>query len=103
MADTLLTLTGQVERDIAALFLEQLAAMEREDAPVVLDLEEAEVDDASIATMLVDHIRQTAARVGTVRIIRPPQVIAHVLYRIGALQGSTIQLVEPREELGTSS
>jgi ABC-type transporter Mla MlaB component len=98
-----LTLKGTIERDIAALFIEQLSSFSKEDAPLVLDLEEAEIEDASVAAMLVDYLRQTAARVGSVQILRPPQVLAHGLYRIGALGPSSIQLVEPRSELGTSS
>ena len=35
-----LALRGTVDRDIAALFVEQLAGLSREDAPVVIDLED---------------------------------------------------------------
>jgi ABC-type transporter Mla MlaB component len=100
--DTLLVLKGQIERDVAALFIEQLAGLGREDAPLTIDMEDADVEDSSVATMLVDYIRETAHRVGAVQIVRPPQIIAHSLYRVGAL-GGAIQLVEPRQEIGTSS
>lgn len=103
MVDTLLSLAGEIERDVAALFIEQLAGLEREDAPIVVDLEEAEIEDATVAATLVEHLRQTAARVGTVRLLRPPQILAHALYRVGAPLGASIQLVEPREELGPAS
>jgi ABC-type transporter Mla MlaB component len=100
--ETLLELKGQIERDVAALFIEQLAALGREDAPLTIDMADADVEDASVATMLVDYIRETARRVGSVQIVKAPQVIAHALYRIGAM-GGVIQLIEPRVELGTSS
>jgi ABC-type transporter Mla MlaB component len=99
--DTLLSLKGEIERDVAALFIEQLAGLDREDAPVILDMVDADIEDAGVAAMLVDHIRQTAERVGTVQILRPPQILAHCLYRIGALgDRASIQLVEPRMEIG---
>lgn len=100
---TTLTLKGQLERDVAALLIEQLAGLGREDAPLTLDMGEADIDDAGVATILVDHIRQTAQRVGAVQILRPPQVLAHGLYRVGALGMSTIELIEPRQEIGSSS
>jgi anti-anti-sigma regulatory factor len=102
--DTVLTLKGQIERDVAALFIEQLAGMDREDAPLVLDMGDADIEDSRVATMLVEYIRQTAQRVGHVQILRAPQILAHSLYRVGALGSqSTIELIEPRVELGASS
>jgi ABC-type transporter Mla MlaB component len=99
-----IALKGTVDRDIAALFVEQLAGLAREDAPLNIDLEECDIEDASIAAVLVYHIRQCAHRIGTVILFRPPQVLAHGLYRIGALgPRAVIQVVEPREELGTAS
>jgi anti-anti-sigma regulatory factor len=99
-----LSLKGTVDRDIAALFTEQLASLAREDAPVSIDLEEADIEDAALAATLVDHLRQAAHRIGALILVRPPQVIAHSLYRIGALgPRAEIQVIEPREELGRSS
>jgi ABC-type transporter Mla MlaB component len=99
-----LALKGTIDRDIAALFVEQLATLAREDAPVEIDLEEADIEEAAIVAVLVDHIRQAAYRIGSVVLFRPPQVLAHALYRIGAMgPRAVIQVIEPREELGTSS
>ena len=99
-----LRIEGEVEADVAALFAEQLAQMTREDAPVTLDLSEADVEDAKTCATLVEAIRSTAKRVGGLQVLAPPQVIAHTLYRIGALQeGGVIHVVEPRQELGSSS
>lgn len=97
-----ITLSGQVERDVALLFVEQLAAFDRDDAPLTIDMEDADIEDGVVAAMLVEHIRQAAERVGAVRLLRPPQVLAHCLYRIGTLgPASAIQLIEPRAEIGT--
>jgi ABC-type transporter Mla MlaB component len=102
--DTFLTLKGQIERDVAALFIEQLSALGREDAPLILDMADADIEDSRVCTMLVDYIRQTAERVGSVQILHAPQILAHSLYRVGALGSrSSIELIEPREELGISS
>lgn len=101
---TILALKGEVDRDIAALFVEQLASLGRPDAPVTLDMREAELEDAAVTALLVDALRHAALRTGGLQVLEAPQVLAHCLYRVGALgKGSTIQLVEPREELGTSS
>jgi anti-anti-sigma regulatory factor len=98
---TTLTLKGEVDSDVAALFLEELAGLGRSDAPITLDMREAELSDATLIGSLVDQIRQAAQRAGRVQLLEPPQVLAHCLYRIGALEGgSTIQLVDPREEIG---
>lgn len=99
-----LTLKGTVDRDIAALFIEQLASLSLEDAPVEIDLEEADIEDGQICAVLVDHLRQAAYRIGSLILFRPPQVLAHALYRIGALgPRAVIQVIEPRDELGSSS
>lgn len=101
---TTLTLKGVVDADVAALFLEELASLGRSDAPVTIDMRDAELQDATLIGALVDQIRQAAARAGRVQLLEPPQVLAHNLYRVGALEGdSTIQLVDPRDEIGRSS
>jgi ABC-type transporter Mla MlaB component len=100
---THLTLAGDVGREVALLFVEQLAGLERSDAPVELELEDAEVVDARVVALLVESIRQAAHRTGSVRLLRPPQVLAHALYRVGALgAGSVLEVIEPREELGSA-
>jgi len=98
-----LVLRGLVGREGAALFGEQLAGLGPADAPAVLDLSEADIEDGAVAASLVDAIRQAAVRAGSVQLLGPPQVLAHGLYRVGALSGGTIHLVEPRDEIGTSS
>ena len=99
-----LRIEGEIETDVAAIFAEQLAQMTKDDAPLTLDLSEAEVEDARTCATLIDAIRDAAKRLGGLQILEPPQVIAHILYRIGALEaGGVIHVVAPREEIGTSS
>jgi anti-anti-sigma regulatory factor len=95
---TTLSLKGVVDADVAALFLEELASLSTSDAPITIDMRQAELEDATLIGALVDQIRQAALRSGRVQLLEPPQVLAHNLYRVGALEGdSTIQLVDPRE------
>jgi anti-anti-sigma regulatory factor len=98
-----LVLKGLVGREVAALFTEQLAGLGPADAPITLDLSEADLEDGVVTAALVDGLRQAASRAGSVQLLSPPQVLAHALYRVGALGSGTIHLVEPRFELATSS
>lgn len=101
---TTLSLKGAVDSDVAALFFEELASLGKSDAPVTIDMHAAELEDPTIIALLVEQVRQAAARAGRVQLLEPPQVVAHCLYRIGALEGdSTIQLVDPRQEIPLSS
>jgi anti-anti-sigma regulatory factor len=100
---SLIHLEGDVDPDVAALFVEQLAQLQQEDLPVTVDLSEAEVKDGPTCALLVDALRQTARRLGGLQVLEPPQVVAHGLYRVGALAGGTLHLVSPRDELGTAS
>jgi hypothetical protein len=96
------SLKGLVEKDVAALFIEQLSELEDDDAPIVVDLSEADIEDAVVAAMLVDCIRTTATRLGRISVLRSPQILAHALYRLNAI-GEEVLLVDPRLELATSS
>jgi hypothetical protein len=102
---TTLSLKGEVEPDIAALFLEQLAQLEPNDAPLTIDFTLAEITEGRIAAMIVDSLRATAKRIGGIELVGAPQILAHSLYRIGALDEATaaIQLIEPRLEIASSS
>jgi len=94
---TTLSLKGVVDADVAALFMEELAGLSMMDAPLTIDMREAKLEDATLIGALVDQIREAAARAGRVQLLEPPQVLAHNLYRVGALDGdSNIQLVDPR-------
>ena len=45
---TTLSLKGVVDADVAALFLEELAGLSSSDAPVTIDMREAELEDATL-------------------------------------------------------
>ena len=99
-----LRLDGDIDADMAALFVEQLSQTTQDDLPLTIDLSDAEIMDGKACAALIDAIRQAAARWGGLQLIEPPQVIAHGLYRVGALpEQGPIHLVSPREEIGTSS
>ena len=100
---SVINLEGDVDPDVAALFVEQLAQLQQDDLPVTLDLSGAEITDAATCALLVDALRQTARRLGGLQVREPPQVLAHGLYRVGALERGTLHLVSPRDELGSAS
>ena len=99
-----LKLTGEVSVEAATAFAQKLAALSPNDENLNVDLSEADLTDGQATARLVQAIRQTARRLSSIHVLEPPQALAHCLYRVGALgSGSTIHLVCPREELGTSS
>lgn len=101
---TTLLLTGEITPKAAAHFARELEALTPADAPVTVDLSEAELLNATATATLVRAIRDVASRLSSIHVIEPPQVLAHGLYRVGALGGSsTIHLISPRQELGSSS
>lgn len=79
-----LTLRGQIDRDIAALFIEQLAQLSSADAPLTIELVEAQLDDAALAPLLADHLAQTAERIGAIHLIGTPSTLAEALRRLGS-------------------
>ena len=95
-----LKIAGVLDEDLAALFAEQLSGLEESCA---IDLSEADLEDASVTAGLIDIIRTTARRISGLTLIGAPQVLAHGLYRIGAITDDCVTLVDPREEIGTSS
>lgn len=99
-----LNLEGDVDRERALLFAEELSGLKLSDVPVEVELGSVELEDAAVVALLADGIRKVARRVGLIRLLRPPQTLAHTLYRIGALgPDACIEVLDPREELGTSS
>ncbi len=76
---TTLRLSGRLERDIVLLFVEQLSALTQADHPAQIHLEAAEVCDSQATTVLVDALRQTAERIGTLEITDPPKELEQQL------------------------
>ena len=66
------------------------------DAHLHLDLSDCDVDGSEALIEAIDLIRGAARRGVRVTLFQAPQLLAHGLYRIGALP--TLTLVEPREE-----
>lgn len=91
--------------DVQAVYeaQEYLDLQSQDETPLVLDLSEADLDDGAATAALADMIRTLDRKWGGVTLIEPPQVLAHTLYRIGALASPTLRLIQPREELGTTS
>lgn len=95
---------GLLDRDIAALLIEQLSTVSGSDELTRIDLSEADLEDAIVVSSLIDALRTTAERLGKLEVFGAPQVLAHGLYRVGALgPNAKLRLIEPREEIGTSS
>ena len=95
---------GLLDRDIAALLIEQLSTLSGEDSVPRVDLSEADIEDAIVMSSLIDALRTTAERLGQLEVFGAPQILAHGLYRVGALGPTAkLRLIEPREEIGTSS
>lgn len=99
-----LTLSGTIDPAVAALFAEQLAQAEPDEGPLTVNLRDADIEEATVVAVLTDALRQAAARLGSLQVLEPPQVLAHCLYRVGSLgPTSALHVVEPRHEIGTSS
>jgi hypothetical protein len=64
----------------------------------VLDLGELEIDDGPALAELVTHLRALAQEHGAVELHACPQLLAHTLYKVGALRSGRIRLASVREE-----
>ena len=101
---TPICVSGLIDRDIAALLTEQLSALQPDESITKIDFTEADIEDAVVVTTLIKILRETANRLTRLEVIGAPQTIAHGLYRVGALGPSAkLKLIDPREEIGTSS
>jgi hypothetical protein len=72
-------LSGLIDGDVAAIFGESLAGLGESDLPVEIDLGRARVAEASIAQVVAEAIRQTALRLGAVRVVSAPKAIRELL------------------------
>jgi hypothetical protein len=78
-----------------------LAAARRGEGPARLALEALDLDDGVAVALAVDAVRALGRERGVV-LVRAPQMLAHTLYKIGAV-GSRIALEAPRYDEGTLS
>ncbi len=91
---------GDLEGSAAKKALAQIDGVPAGSGPLVLEMTDAEVEDAQACAALSASIREAAIRIGDVVVLGAPQVLAHTLYRLGALSSGAIQLIEPRDEIG---
>lgn len=99
-----ITVEGLIDPDIAALLIEQLSSFSIDDEIIRLDLSAADIEDPVVTSQLLKAFRDAAQNLQGLEIHGAPQVLAHGLYRIGALgRNAKLRLINPREEIGTSS
>ena len=98
------TLSGDLDAEGAARVLESMEGQALDADLTSLDLEELELIDGAAVARMVDLIRLLLNVSGRVRVFKSPQSLAHTLYRVGMLEGdSRLELIEPREEEGTTN
>ena len=97
-ADGVLHVAGELQRGNAdGLGSELLAAAHAAMPPLIVDLFELELDDATAVVAGVEALRALTA-LGPVTVRHAPHWLAHSLYRINALGQDAITLEAPREE-----
>jgi len=94
-------LTGDLDSADARGILGSLDAKPQGGGLAELQLEEAELTDGISVTLMVETVRLLLSRYARVQLVRPPQALAHSLYRVGMLgSASRLSLIEPREDEG---
>ena len=91
-------LEGEIDRTGVEAFAAWAA---RAEGPLLVDLGDAEVEDGAACGELVRALRQLAERGVRVKLLHAPQVLAHVIYRVGML--GSIELIEPLSDEPSSS
>lgn len=90
-----LTISGELNDDNADV----LAVLLRDCRQVgLVDLSELDINGASAALEAVGAVRELLSGLGTLKLFHCPQILAHTLYRVGLLEGGTLELVDPRQE-----
>lgn len=97
-------LAGDLDAEGAARVLEAMEGQALDADLTSLDLEELELIDGAAVARMVDLIRLLLRGSASARVFKSPQSLAHTLYRVGMLEGdSRLELIEPREEEGTTN
>lgn len=65
-----------------------------------LDLTDLDLEDGVANALLVDLVRALRDEAGGLRLEGAPQMLAHVLYKVGDLEDGRIVLLHPRVEEG---
>ena len=98
------TLTGDLDAQGAACVLEAMEGEVLSADFTSLDLEELELLDGAAVARMVGLVRLLLSGSRRVQVLKSPQSLAHTLYRVGMLEGdSRLELVEPRQEEGTTN
>lgn len=70
------------------------------DAEVRLLLVDLDLEDGVAVAHLVTALRALRARSARLVLVQAPQMLAHTLYKVGALADPGLVLVEPRQDEG---
>ena len=100
LEDGALEVEGDLTREGALELLQRLESLPAAaGGTVTLDLYGLEVTDGVAAALAVDGIRALLRRGLRVVLRGAPQVLGHVLYRVGLLEeGESLELVELRQD-----
>jgi ABC-type transporter Mla MlaB component len=93
------TLSLHGELDVAGIpaFAAEIAALQPMSGPLLLELADFDIADGMAAVAAVNAVRHLAR--GRHLVLRAaPQLLAHNLYRVGDLEGSSLVLEATREE-----
>lgn len=74
-----LSLSGLVDADMLALFLERLAELSPADRPIAIELAHAAFEEEAFAERLARAIRALAARLGVVHVHGAPRAVRAAL------------------------
>lgn len=100
-----LRVEGELSGQEAAALEPALLAAERTLPPgaLVLDLDELELVDGVATALAVTAVRRLLACRGALVVLAPPQMLAHTLYRVGALEDGRLRVEHTRSEEPTTA
>jgi hypothetical protein len=97
---------GSIDAESAAAFASALTSdvpvLARGAASIELELGELELDDGTAVAEAVNGLRALMRR-ARVTLREAPQMLAHVLYKAGMLEGGRLQLEATRDEEARSA
>ena len=96
-----LVLEGDLDADCADAVVDGVAqAWVLRGPRRLLDLTDLDVEDGPANARLVDLVRTLRDAAGHIVLLGAPQMLAHVLYKVGDLEQGRIRLVAPRSDEG---
>ena len=88
--------TISVDADISIRNALEFCTELESEKPSALELSALTVEDGESMALIISAIR----RMQPISVMAAPQMLAHGLYKIGALRSGTIRLIDPREDEG---